>query len=213
MKVAADRSTWWKGLCSSDWSDFYLMNTEWIDLLLLSFCWVSIYTVENSSGTALPRDVYMHKNRNISPTQPHTYTYTTFLPITMKAAIILSNCAARSSLFSDAPCLHWAPFSVWEAHCAEDEPLCPHSLQMDVPFSFVFTCLNRRVGLRSAPDWPPWLPVGRETAFFAPLWTDVAFSFAHICIAGRFILVCILQWGTLDFSPWKNRVHSCICSV
>lgn len=89
----------------------------------------------------------------------------------MKAAIMFSNCAAGSSLFSDAPRPHWAPFSLiyrhWEAHCAEKEMLCPRPLQIDVPFSFVFTCLNGQVGLRSAPDWPLLLPVGSEMAFLA----------------------------------------------
>lgn len=113
----------------------------------------------------------------------------------MKAAIVLSKCAAGSSLFSDAPRPHWAPLSLihclWETHCAEKETLRPRPLWIDVPFSFVFTCLNGRVGLSSAPDWPLLLPVGRETALLAHFLTDVPFSSVFFIFHIGFRLCCI----------------------
>lgn len=105
-----------------------------------------------SSGTASPTCARTNTNMHRHILKVHKFPS----PVKMKAAIMLSNCAAGSSLFSDAPHPHSNPFSLihrlCEAHCAEKEMLCSRPLQIDVPFSFVFTCLNGRVGLGSAAD-------------------------------------------------------------
>lgn len=133
---------------------------------------ISTHTVwEIAHGLLYPQTCIYLCAQKYKPPYTHTHEYTHSIPVSMKAAIMFSNCAARSSLFSDAPRPHWAPFSLiyclWEAHCTEKEMLCPRPLQIDVPFSFVFTCLNGRIGLHSTPDWPLLLPVGRETEFLA----------------------------------------------
>lgn len=133
----------------------------------------------------------------------------------MKAAIMLSNCAAGSSLFSDAPRPHRAPFCLiyclWEAQCTEKEMLCPRPLQIDVPFSFVFTCLNGWVGFSSAPDWPLLLPVRRETTFLAEFLTDVPFSSVTFFL--KDLNMAALQVSSLLLWGCSSYVHERMVST
>ncbi len=94
---------------------------------------MSLYTVgkqveKSSSQTNLPTEMHIFMCTKIQTTLKYTHS----LPVKMKAAIMLSNCAAGSSLFSDAPRPHRAPFGLicrlWEADCAEKEMLCPRPL-------------------------------------------------------------------------------------
>lgn len=126
--------------------------------------------------------------------RPQRCKYTRSYSAPKKAAIILSNGAAGSSLFSDAPRSHRVPFSLiyclWEAKCAEKETPCSHRLPIDVPFSFVSTRSNGQV---SDADCHLLLAVGSETPFAASTFAPFSSAFHQSVLHSAALQGILLQ--------------------
>lgn len=138
----------------------------------------------------------------------------------MKAAIMLSNFAARSSLFSDAPRPHRAPIQ-------PNIPPLGDAVPTSTPnWCALFICLylfkwaswsQFRSRLTPADPWRERDGILSSLLNWCALSSARFLSFFFFmedfrlgCIAGLFTLVV---WGTLDCSPWKKSVHFCNCAL
>lgn len=109
--------------------------------------------------------------------------YAHFLLVKMKAAIMLSNCAGGTSLFSGAPRPHWNPFSLiyglWEAHCARKRERERDAVHTSTPnWCGLFICLYLF-------KWTSWS------------WFCSSLTPAAPCREGDGILSSILSWCAL----------------
>lgn len=130
----------------------------------------------------------------------------------MKAAIMLSNCAAGSSLFSDAPRPHRAPlcliYCLWEAQRDAAPTSTPNWCAL-----FICLYLFKWVSwFQSCSRLTPAAPrqEGDDTLGSVLNWCTLFIGHffhegsEHGCIAGVFTLAL----RTFVLSPWKNGVHS-----